>query len=91
MEIRTARRGFAALAIAATLGLAGAYPAAAAEPGWLERGLSWLAGLWSVEDAAPRAESLTAVQALDEVVDKGYGVDPNGSQGTVPDPPGEGQ
>ena len=52
MQIRTVRRGFAALAIAATLGLAGAYPAAAAETGWVERGLSWLAGLWGADDAA---------------------------------------
>jgi len=92
MQIRTVRRGFAALAIAATLGLAGAYPAAAAEPGWFERGLSWLSGLWSADDvAAPRAEGLTSMRALEEVVDKGYGVDPNGSQGTVPPPPSEGE
>ena len=92
MQIRTVRRGFAALAIAAALGLAGAYPAAAAETGWVERGLSWLAGLWGADDAAaPRAEGLTSIQALDEL-EKGYGVDPNGSgsEGIEP-PPADGQ
>ena len=88
MEIRTVRRGLAALAIASTLGLAGAYPAAAEEPGWFEQGLHWLADLWST-DKAPGSGEPSAIWALDSV-DKGYGMDPNGgvAQG---DPPPAGQ
>lgn len=89
MEIRTVRRGLAALAIAVALGLAGAYPAAAAEPGWFERSLSWLSGLWSAEDGAakaaqPRGEGLLSIWASDEM-NRAIGMDPNGS--TVPGSP----
>ena len=95
MELRTVRRGFAALAIATVLGLAGAYPAAAAEPGLLERGLHWLSGLWSAEDAAAPAGSLLDnlfAWALEESVEKGGGVDPNGGHQPGDKPPtGEGE
>jgi hypothetical protein len=91
MELRTVRRGLAALAIAAVLGIAGAYPAGAAELGWLERGLSWLSGLWIAEGAAaePRPGNLLSIWAVEDV-EKGYGADPNGTgtQGVTP-PPGE--
>lgn len=88
MELRTVRRGLAALAIAAVLGLAGAYPAGAAELGWLERGLSWLSGLWIAEDTAAESrpgEGLFSIWALDET-EKGYGADPNGTAGVTPPP-----
>lgn len=83
MEIRTVRRGLVALAIASTLGLAGAGPAAAEERGWLEQGLHWLAGLWPVGDSGQPGGSgggLTAIWMMDSV-ERGYGIDPNG--GTV--------
>lgn len=92
MELRTVRRALAALAIAATLGLAGAAPAAAAEPEWLERSLVWLSGLWAAEDAAAKARpdggSLILAWAAD-MVDRGLGMDPNGSTapGSTPPPP----
>jgi hypothetical protein len=93
MELRTVRRGFATLAIAATLGLAGAYPAAAAEQGWFERSLGWLSGLWAAEEPTARApvdEGLFAIWMMD-AIEKGMGLDPNGS-GTQGDPTaGEGQ
>jgi hypothetical protein len=91
MELRTVRRGLAALAIASTLGLAGAHPAAAEEPGWFEQGLRWLADLWSADKAAPGGGEPSAIWMLD-TVDRGYGMDPNGgvAQGGTP-PPGQGQ
>jgi len=95
MELRTVRRGFAALAIATVLGLAGAHPAAAAETGPLERSLHWLSGLWSAEDAAAPAGSLLddlVAWAMDESVEKGLGLDPNdGSQPHETPPSGEGE
>lgn len=78
MELRTVRRGVAVLAIAAVLGLAGAYPAAAEELGWLERGLHWLAGLWSGESPAAQDRGPFSSFAS-ESVEKGLGVDPNGN------------
>lgn len=96
MKIRTVRRALAALAIAVVLGLAGAYPAAAAEPGWFERGLIWLSGLWAGEDAAAKAETdgegLLSFWALSSEVERGLGIDPNGKTipGSTP-PPLEGQ
>ena len=93
MELRTVRRGFATLAIAATLGLAGAYPAAAAEQGWFERSLSWLSGLWAADDAESRAQAEDGLIAIwtASTADKGMGLDPNGS-GTQGDPTsGEGR
>ena len=99
MELRTVRRGFAALAIATLLGLAGAHPAAAAELGLLERGLHWLSGLWpaeawSAEDVAAPAGPLDDLFAwfMDESVEKGFGLDPNdGSQPHETPPSGEGE
>jgi hypothetical protein len=93
MEIRTVRRALAALAIAAALGLAGAHPAAAAEPGWFERSLLWLSGLWGAEDAAAKArsgEGLLSIRAMSsEGVDRALGMDPNGINvpGSTPPPP----
>ena len=90
MELRIVRRGFATLAIAAILGLAGAYPASAAEErGWLTRSLSWFVGLWAVEGSL--AES-GAEEGLVPIATKGYGVDPNGEPApgeTPPRPEGE--
>jgi hypothetical protein len=91
MELRTVRRGFVALAAALLLGLAGAAPAAAAELGWLERGLLWFSGLWSAEDAGARARPVEErAFSMSETADKGMGLDPNGTS-TPPPPPGEGQ
>lgn len=88
MEIRTVRRGLASLAIAVALGLAGAYPAAAAELGWFERSLIWLSGLWGAEDASAKAqpggEGLRSIWASDDM-HRAIGMDPNGS--TVPGSP----
>jgi len=91
MEIRTVRHGLAALAIAIILGLAGAGPASAAGPGWLEQSLRWLADLWSADEAqAGGGGEPLSIWEL-EIVDRGYGMDPNG--GEVPEftPPGQGQ
>ena len=89
MELRTVRRGLAALAIAAFLGLAGAHPAGAAELGWLERGLSWLSGLWIAEDTAAESRpggGLLSMIWSQEETEKGYGADPNGTAGVTPPP-----
>ncbi len=81
MELRIVRRGAAALAIAATLGLAGAQPAAAAEHEWFAQGLRWLSELWS---PGPELISIWA----QETIEQGYGMDPNGGGGgTQGDPP----
>ncbi len=88
MELRTVRRGLVALAIAATLGLAGAHPAAAAEHGWLEQGLRWFSELWSTKEPQPRGEGLLSIWA--STVERGLGMDPNGSEDD-PDNPGDGQ
>ena len=92
MQIRTVRRGLVALAIASTLGLAGAYPAAAEERGWLEQGLHWLAGLWSPEETTGQPGGSgggLAIWTLDSV-DKGYGMDPNGGTAQQIIPPAGG-
>lgn len=89
MELRTVRRGVAALATAAILGFTGANPAAAAELGWFERGLLWVSGLWAAEDAGAVPEEPHAAWALDEI-EKGMGLDPNGGD-TPPPPPVETQ
>lgn len=91
MELRTVRRGFATLAIAAILGLAGAYPASAAdERGWLDRSLSWFAALWAGEDLLAETQ---ADEGLLPVPTKGYGVDPNGepAPGETPPPIDQGE
>lgn len=90
MKLRTVRRGGAALAAAALLGLAGAQPAAAAELGWLEQGLLWVAGLWDAGDAGAAAspDEPRALWMLD-AIEKGMGLDPNG--GETPPPPVESQ
>lgn len=88
MELRTVRRGVAALATAAILGLAGASPVAAQELGWLERGMLWVAGLWGAEDAGTPA--VPEVNAIWTVMDKGAGLDPNGGELPPPPPPPDG-
>lgn len=86
MQQRNARRGLAALALAATLGLAGAHPAAA-DQGFFERGLHWLMGLWgSGEVTETREGGLTAIWAGDHI-DKSLGIDPNGNPILAPAPP----
>lgn len=86
MEQRNARRGLAALALAATLGVAGAHPAAA-DQGFFEKGLHWLMGLWGSEDVTDARESgLTATWAGDHI-DKSLGIDPNGNPILAPAPP----
>ena len=83
MDRRTVRRGTAALAFAAILGLAGAYPAAAEEIGFFEQSLRWLSGLWGAQETGGEG-GLFSIWAADQQKDsdKGMGVDPNG--GTVP-------
>ena len=94
MDRRTVRRGFAVLAFAAILGVAGAYPAAAEEAGFFERSLRWLSGLWEAQDTGAESRSgdgLFSMWAASES-DKGAGLDPNGGtvQG-VTRPPSEDQ
>lgn len=93
MDRRTVRRGFAVLAFAVILGVAGAYPAAAEEAGLFERSLRWLSGLWGQDTGAEsRSEDgLFSMWAASES-EKGMGVDPNGGtvQG-VTRPPSEDQ
>jgi hypothetical protein len=88
MELRTVRRGVAALATAAILGIAGASPAAAQDFGWLEKGLSWVAGLWAGDGAAAAPEAAHTV-AYGVMVEKGAGLDPNGGSTPPPPPPPE--
>jgi hypothetical protein len=93
MELRTVRRGLVTLAIAAILGLAGAYPAAAAEQGWFERSLSWLSELWAADEpaaSAPVDGGLFAIWVT-EAVEKGMGLDPNGEGSQGGPTAGEGQ
>ena len=80
MYRETVRRGVAALALAGGLALAGARPAAAAEPGPLSTSLGWFAGLWSegVSNLVSFWEAVTR-QSDDSDKDKGFGVDPNGN------------
>lgn len=91
MDRRTVRRGFAVLAFAAILGVAGAYPAAAEEAGLFERSLRWLSGLWAQGTGAESAsgDGLFSMWASDS--DKGAGMDPNGGtvQGVTRPPGGE--
>ena len=85
MHRETVRRGAAVVALAGGLALAGARPAAAAEPGPLSRELGWFAGLW--------AEGIRSVVSFWEAVtdereiDQGFGVDPNGNSILSETPP----
>ena len=91
MELRTVRRGLAALTTAALLGLAGASPAAAEEHGWLDQGMRWFSALWSAAEAQPGGGALVSIWTQDSV-EKGYGMDPNGGgEQTVILPPDDGQ
>jgi hypothetical protein len=87
MRHKTVNRVLAAAALTAVLALAGARPAAAQELGIVERGLQWLARLWSLptEIVAMQAHSRTPVPD-NATIDKGLGVDPNGG-GVVVEPP----
>lgn len=88
MDKRNAHRGLAVLALAATLGMAGANPAAA-DQGFFERSLRWLAGWWGSEEVTEAREGgLTAIWAGDSV-DKSLGIDPNGIPILAPPPPDE--
>ncbi|HYU35833.1 MAG TPA: hypothetical protein VEW48_27060 [Thermoanaerobaculia bacterium] len=94
MELPNVRRALAAPAIAALLGLAGAYPAAADDSGLIERSLRWLSGLWAVDDPAALAGPESGGPApvwMMETIDKGAGYDPNGGSVIVPPPTGENQ
>ena len=85
MHRQTVRRGAAALVLAGGLALAGARPAAAAEPGPLSRNLGWFAGLWS-EGISSLVSFWEAATAQSET-DKGFGVDPNGNSILIETPP----
>jgi hypothetical protein len=93
MDRRTVRRGFAVLAFAAILGVAGAYPAAAEEAGFFARSLRWLSGLWEAQDNGAEASSGNGLFSIwaESDSDKGMGVDPNGGtvQGVTRPPGGE--
>ena len=90
MELRTVRRGLVALAMAATLGVAGAHPAAAAETGWFEQSLRWLSGLWAAEyNAATAQPDRGPFDWVASWADKGMGLDPNGETVQEIDPPGQ--
>jgi len=94
MELRNVRRVLAPPAIAALLGLAGAYPAAAQDLGLIERSLRWLSGLWAGDDPAALAgpeDGGLASTPMTQSVDKGAGYDPNGVPVIITPPPGENQ
>jgi len=84
-----------ALALATSLSVAGAHPAAAANLGLLDR----LAGLWSVVTGVPSPVSHAVAHRSHGTPakttpsspppDRGWGIDPNGNSSTsipVPDP-----
>ena len=91
MDCRTVRRGFAVLAFATILGVAGAYPAAAEEIGFFERSLRWMWELWGGQETGDE-DGLFSIWAADQQKDsdKGAGLDPNGGtvQGETPPPDG---
>lgn len=88
MQHRTLHRGIVALAIATSLSVAGAHPAAAANLGLLDR----LAGLWSVVTGVPSPVSHAVVRRSNGTPaksttsppppDRGWGIDPNGNSST---------
>src|SRR5882672_3612062 len=89
MQHRTLHRGIVALAIATSLSVAGAHPAAAANLGLLDR----LAGLWSFVTGVPSPVSHAVVRRSNDGAaaksttappppDRGWGIDPNGSSST---------
>lgn len=88
MELRTVRRGLVVVTATALLGLAGASPASAAEPGWLEQGLRWLTGFWATESSAAKArpDGGLVTWAM-STTEKGMGLDPNGDGSQSVDPP----
>jgi hypothetical protein len=90
MYRRTAHRGIAALALALTLILAGAQPAAAANRPVLDRFASfWGAVINAVPGAHAALNTLTNwfAKSLGDppvTTDRGYGMDPNGTDPTDP-------
>ena len=87
---RTVQRGIVALAIAASLSVAGARPAAAMDLGLVRQ----LSNLWSLVTGGPsHAPHQTAgkpatrkTSSSDPTPDRGWGIDPNGN--TVTSAPG---
>ena len=84
MERRIVRRGIAAAVLAVGLGVAGAPPAAAQEPGLVEQSLGWLLGLAD-------SLSLSSVWEALDLIDQGAGLDPNGKPVVVVEPPPVGE
>lgn len=84
MQGRAVRRGIAVVVLAASLGIAGAPPAAAAEPGLIGQSLGWLSGLLD-------SLSLSSVWEALDLTDQGAGLDPNGKPVVVVEPPPVGE
>lgn len=80
MRRRIVHRGFAVLAVAAALALAGARPAAAAPdaepPGLFARGWHWLAAVWDLPLArqAPEAQALILAASPNKSQDPSPGI-----------------
>ena len=93
MYRRTAHRGIAALALALTLILAGAQPAAAANRPVLDRFASfWGAVINAVPGAHAALNTLTGwfAKSLGDPLantNQGWGIDPNGSDPAAPTTP----
>ena len=97
MHRETVRRGAAALVLTSGLALAGARPAAAAEPGPLSRNPGWFASLWTeLVERSGLGEGINSVvsfwQAATEQPgpDQGFGMDPNGNSILIGPPPPSG-
>jgi hypothetical protein len=90
MHRRTVHRGFAALALATVLSIAGAHPAAAAaNQGFLGR----VAGLWSAVVGGESDSFLTRLTGwFDDAkspratTKRGWGIDPNGNAIYIDEP-----
>lgn len=103
MHRKIVRHGFAALALAAALILAGAQPAAAAEDSrMVAKSLGWLSAVWGeiVDRGMKVGDGLGHLigmwgAASSEQTEKGLGVDPNGNpslagSGPIDIQPGDG-
>src|ERR1700681_1037708 len=90
MSRRTARRGVASLALVLTLILVGAQPAAAADRTFMDRFASfWGEVINTVPGAHAAVSTLTgwfskSVTDPQPTTDRGYGMDPHGSEPTPP-------
>ncbi len=93
MDRHIIRRGIAVLLLAAGIGLAGAWPAAAEETARTSRSQGWLVFWAAVVEQSGLGERMSGIfsfwqAATQSEVDKGFGVDPNGGSLTgVPTPP----